>query len=47
MQLRPRLAALKKSNLQELPHEQVLAVQGKIQELQGIIAKLEGKFDHA
>ena len=47
MQLRPRLAALKTTNLQQLPHEQVLAVQGKIQELQALIAKLEGTLERA
>jgi DNA primase len=47
MQLRPQLFALKESNLRGLPHDQMLVVQGKIQELQGIIAKLEGKLDHA
>ena len=43
-QLRPQLRALKEQHLDGMAHDQFLALQAKIQELQGRIAQLEGKF---
>lgn len=45
--LRPQLRTLRERNLEGLTHEEVLALQAKIQELQGIIAQMEGKFGPA
>ena len=45
-QLRPQLRALQEQGVQGLPHDKVLTLQAQIRDLQTVIARLEGKFEH-
>lgn len=43
--LRPQLRALQEQGAQGMPHEKLLAIQAQIQELQSVIARLEGQLE--
>jgi DNA primase len=45
-QLRPQLRALQEQGVVGLPHDKVLTLQAQIRDLQSVIARLEGKFEH-